>query len=282
MAGHNRAGRLLIVAAVPALFLLGVAVGRELPRAGDSGVSGDDPQALARLGLLAFEQGDERTAEQALGRAVALGFDDEGVRWVLQQIRDRRQAAARDTRQALGRADAAFAKAAEAAAEAQALHAEARKHDAEAALARAAAKAAEAMARAEVHAGGGCWVELRGTETRSLHIDLQVAGHSLDLVFDTGATSSLITAEAADRIGVDWRSIPRRRASTPGGIIEAPFVALGEVEIAGVARQAKRVGVCEDCMHFGGDGLFGMDLQSAFEMDVDLKSRRVRIPECEP
>ena len=272
--------KLLALLVAVALFGSGVYVGQRL--ATDANGDPDDPRTLARLGLLAFENGDEATAEHALSRAVAQGVEDEGVVWVLDQLQARRADAQAGARLAQSEAEVARAQEAATAAKTRALRAEVRKHDAQAALSKAAAGAAAALARAEVHAGGGCWVELKGTERRSLKIDMNVGGHSLDLVFDTGATTSLITAEAADRIGIDWRSGPRFRASTPGGIIEAPFVALGAVEIAGVVKQAKRIGVCEDCMHFGGDGLFGMDLQSAFEMDVDLQGRRVRIPECEP
>lgn len=266
-----------LLAAV-ALFGAGVLVGHGVRRADDA--DPDDPRTLARLGLLAFENGDDATAEHALSRAVARGVEDEGVVWVLEQLRVRRATAGAKARQAGSEIEVARAQQAATAAQTRALAAQIRTKRAEEALSVAAAKAAAAMARAQVHAGGGCWVELRGAERRSLHIDVRVGDVVLDLIFDTGATSTVITQAAADRLGLDWRSAGTFRASTPGGIIEAPAVPLPGVEIAGVVRAARRVGVCEDCMHYGGDGLFGMDLQEAFEMDVDLQGRRVRIPEC--
>jgi clan AA aspartic protease (TIGR02281 family) len=234
----------------------------------------------AAMGLLAFEAGEERTAEQHLEQALLLGSGDDGLRWTLDQIRSRRRADNEEESAALRRVRVARAEAVATRTETLALRAETRRQKAETALAKAASKVAATMARAEAHAGGGCWIDLTEPRPGSLHLSVRINGREADLVLDTGANHTVLTTDAADELGLEWRSAPRGKASTVGGLTEYARVPLEDVEIADVHRSAPRAGVCFDCMHTGGDGLLGMDLQRAFGMDLDLAGRRVRIPEC--
>lgn len=125
---------------------------------------------------------------------------------------------------------------------------------------------------------GMCTLDLAGGEGRPLSLLLSIEGAEVEFLLDTGATLTVITAELADRLRLTIDPNRVIKASTANGIAHMQVAIAEEVRIGSAVRRDVMMAVCEDCMHNLGDGLFGLDLQEGFEVDLDLGRRRLYFP----
>lgn len=115
-----------------------------------------------------------------------------------------------------------------------------------------------------------------------LGVELHIEGEPTVLLFDTGASSTLLTEALARRVGATPDRSVVFRASTANGRVELPTAEFFDVELAGRRADLGRVAVCERCLE-GLDevgGLFGLDLQRAFGVELDLESDQLRFRDC--
>ncbi len=101
------------------------------------------------------------------------------------------------------------------------------------------------------------------------------------LIFDTGASITLITEDLAHRIGARIDTQHMIRAITANGRVNMPTAVVGPIEIGPKRLARLRVAVCTDCLGEHADGLLGLDLQAAFRMQLDLGAGIVRFAGCE-
>jgi hypothetical protein len=97
-----------------------------------------------------------------------------------------------------------------------------------------------------------------------------------DMTFDTGATYSTLPTAALEKLGA--RPLPESpvmKLHTANGEREAPLVLvdrvwLGDLELEGVA-----VAVCDQCESGDTQGLLGLNVSGAFNMNIDADRREV-------
>jgi len=88
----------------------------------------------------------------------------------------------------------------------------------------------------------------------------------LRLVLDTGATSTVLSPEAARRVGIRVRRNPPVELHTAGGKIRAGWAEVQTLEVGGRRRGPLKV-VVHDAVA-GADGLLGMDFLGAFRVEL--------------
>jgi len=93
-----------------------------------------------------------------------------------------------------------------------------------------------------------------------------VNGIPLRVVVDTGASSVVLSAEDASRLGLDWRKGARRTMQTASGAMPGYGVVLDRVRVGGIELQAVDGVVIE---HGPGLGLLGMSFLNRVEMQRD-------------
>lgn len=127
-----------------------------------------------------------------------------------------------------------------------------------------------------------CTVPLRrlGRDSTFL-VGLFVEGLEAELIVDTGASLTVITQELAEVLDLplDWER--PLRAVTANGTVDFPTAVLDQVELQGRSVRELRVAVCRDCVQRVADGLLGLDLQTAFGLDLDLSDQRLAFTDCE-
>lgn len=120
-----------------------------------------------------------------------------------------------------------------------------------------------------------------GGDGGGLRATVLVDGQALDMVVDTGATRSLVTAEAAARIGLEIDRERSFHARTANGPITFPSALLPPVELAGRITPGLRVAICEGCgVEAFSDGLLGLDLVAGLGLELDVAGRRARFADC--
>ncbi len=120
-----------------------------------------------------------------------------------------------------------------------------------------------------------------GGDGGGLRATVLVDGQPLDMVVDTGATRSLVTAEAAARIGLEIDRERSFHARTANGPITFPSALLPPVELAGRSTPGLRVAICEGCgVEAFSDGLLGLDLVAGLGLELDVAGRRARFADC--
>jgi clan AA aspartic protease (TIGR02281 family) len=276
------------------------------------------PEALAGLGMLAFESGELETARTLLERARAAGHRSPGVEDALRSLADVTAVGAVAPDQAIATIAAAEVRARVAAAEA--VEAEARAAAAEARAREASAGAAErrAAAQAEAHAARESALAARRAERaaaeeeataraaeararsaaaadtldpacllptvargNSLLVDVTLDGHPARLVLDTGATATVLTRRTAEAAGLSIDDENRRRASTANGVAEFSPALVGTLAIGDRAVRELTVATCDACDAIGADGLLGVDVLRALQVRVDLPTRTAHFADCE-
>lgn len=86
------------------------------------------------------------------------------------------------------------------------------------------------------------------------------------LVLDTGATSTVISRDAADTLGLEVRNDRPVIIQTANGTVEAAVARVEEIEVGG-----QRVGPLDVIIHDavpGADGLLGMNFLGAFRVEI--------------
>ncbi len=110
---------------------------------------------------------------------------------------------------------------------------------------------------------------VRLTHSRALGIDVTFGGVDARLVFDTGATMTVVTTELADLMRLPRDPDRRIVARTANGRVVMESGVVDAVQLAGRVVSGTRVAVCGDCTQGVADGLFGLDLVAAFGLTVD-------------
>lgn len=117
-----------------------------------------------------------------------------------------------------------------------------------------------------------------------LGVEVQVEGVRTVLLYDTGASSTLLTQELANAVGAapDWEVV--FRATTANGRIELPTAVFHQLQLGDRSSEIGRVAVCGRCLEGlqGVGGLFGLDLQERLGVELDLRGRRLEFRDCPP
>ena len=114
-------------------------------------------------------------------------------------------------------------------------------------------------------------------------LDLEIEEVVVQLVVDTGASMTVLSAEALDRM--DVRPDPRRSvtALTANGKTRFATAVVTDITLAERVLDSSRVAVCDGCgIETFADGLLGLDLQAAFGMELDPAGGWVRFRDCRP
>ncbi|MEQ8280674.1 MAG: aspartyl protease family protein [Deltaproteobacteria bacterium] len=128
---------------------------------------------------------------------------------------------------------------------------------------------------------GPCDIALtRLPNSRALGIDVTVGGVESRLLFDTGATMTVVTTEIANLMRLQRDPSRRIVARTANGRVVMESGVVDFVHLAGRDVAGTRVAVCEDCTQGVADGLFGLDLVAAFGLTVDPTRRVATFDDC--
>ena len=137
----------------------------------------------------------------------------------------------------------------------------------------------DALSESPSESPGACAVPLQRTPSGGLLVDVAMNGALLTLLVDTGATMTVINDSAARRAGI--ARVPGRLiAQTANGITEMALGHVTEVALEDRFVEDARVAVCDECIQFRADGLLGVDLQAAFDVQVDVVGRRLAFTDC--
>ncbi len=145
-----------------------------------------------------------------------------------------------------------------------------------------------AQRRAQLNAGSS--VEASGTS-----VDLQTAGehflvetvlngrHRVILLLDTGASTTLISAEALRAAGL-WPQYPEAqvRLQTANGPMQVPLVRADAVSVGPQTVTNLKIGVWESNPPHGFHGLLGMDFLNRFDYVVDRRRAQLRFKASTP
>ena len=88
-----------------------------------------------------------------------------------------------------------------------------------------------------------------------------------DLIVDTGASTVVLGAQLATRLGLRYDQWPARRATTAGGLRDVRIGYLDEVTVQGVSARHVECAVITDMV--GVEGLLGLSFLARFEMHTD-------------
>ena len=130
-----------------------------------------------------------------------------------------------------------------------------------------------------------------GAETCS--VTLQRRGHSgtflaavtlgevtAPLVFDTGATLTVITRELADDAGLTEDHSATIVARTANGATRFTTTLIDELVVGDLVATDIRAAICDDCGAKGMAGLLGLDVQRQLSLSLDVTAGIARYP-CE-
>ena len=135
------------------------------------------------------------------------------------------------------------------------------------------ATAAEADCRLERLA----WLPMTTDAKGTVEVPVEISGRTVALLVDTGGISSLLTASAADRLGLERRSVPPSEMTIPFGgprltqAVTAPGLAFGAL-----APQDKRFVIVPDGrLPSGADGTMASDMLSHMDLEFDFPGHRL-------
>ncbi|MDW7711473.1 MAG: TIGR02281 family clan AA aspartic protease [Deferrisomatales bacterium] len=98
-------------------------------------------------------------------------------------------------------------------------------------------------------------------------VEARLNGHALvRLVVDTGASSTVVSPEVAQRLGLTVRTEPPVLVRTAGGTVRAGLAQVAEIEVGG-----RRAGPLQVVVHDavpGADGLLGMNFLALFRVEL--------------
>ncbi len=127
---------------------------------------------------------------------------------------------------------------------------------------------------------GGCEIPVERSRTGSLMVDVGLNGLNTRLILDTGATMTVLNRSAAEEVGAASRP-GRLIAMTANGTTEMALGLVDDVVIGGRSVGGVRVAVCDECIGARADGLLGVDLQAAFDLQLDVAGPRLWFRDCE-
>ncbi len=97
----------------------------------------------------------------------------------------------------------------------------------------------------------------------SWHVRARMGGAPLDLLVDTGATTTAISRARADAMAAEPTGV-RVKVRTANGVVESEVHRVSPVDIGGVHLDSLNVLVLDGPLPKGADGLLGMDVLSRF------------------
>lgn len=128
-------------------------------------------------------------------------------------------------------------------------------------------------------AGGQCAIPLRPRGRYGTFVaDIVVGRREASLVFDTGATLTVITREYAVAANVridDFNAITVRTAN---GTTRFSTAVIDELAIGDLVATNIRAAVCDDCGIPGMAGLLGLDVQRQLRLSLDVTEGVARYP----
>lgn len=125
-----------------------------------------------------------------------------------------------------------------------------------------------------------CTVQLERRASGALLAMVWINQRQLVLLVDTGATISVINRSAAEAVGVAPVS-GRLQAVTANGVTEMTMGWVDEIILGDRLLEGVRVAVCEECVSAVADGLLGVDLQSRFDVRVDVVAGLLLFADCD-
>ena len=102
------------------------------------------------------------------------------------------------------------------------------------------------------------------------------------LIVDTGASLTVITADLADELNLEDADQPSIQVITANGSTVFPTAIIPETWVAERGVQDVRVAICDDCVQGVADGLMGLDIVGTLDMVLDLGRDRILFRDCEP
>ncbi|MBV8912569.1 MAG: clan AA aspartic protease, partial [Acetobacteraceae bacterium] len=123
-----------------------------------------------------------------------------------------------------------------------------------------------------------CTLTRRGaipfTVAALIHVDARINGERATLVVDTGAERSILSPEAAKRLGVTDQYDFSRAVSGIGETIHTGDARLRSLSVGEVAFADPRI-LVGPIGPLGADGLLGADLLGDFDLDLDGPRRQL-------
>ena len=104
------------------------------------------------------------------------------------------------------------------------------------------------------------------------------SAHTINLIFDTGATFTLISPEILLRIGADPAKAENKRAiTTASGIEFVPFLKIPLIKTLGVERN--NIEVCAHSLpsNLPARGLLGLNFLRHFNVHLNFLEKRMKI-----
>ena len=97
-------------------------------------------------------------------------------------------------------------------------------------------------------------------------------------LFDTGASYTTISSEAAATLGIDVPDdAPTLHFTTASGPRESKMVYLPTLHLGGVSLEGLLVSVCDGCTNDRSEGLLGLNVIREFIVQMDYQSARMRL-----
>lgn|GEM_PF-1615495 len=131
----------------------------------------------------------------------------------------------------------------------------------------------------EIASDGPCTVPLQRHGTGGTFVvDVRINGTDAKLLFDTGATLTVITRALADDLGVSGdRNI---RAMTAAGPAVFEQVQFDDVELGDRVVHDVHAAICDDCLGEHADGLLGLNVQQPMRLSLDITEGVLRYTDC--
>lgn len=116
-------------------------------------------------------------------------------------------------------------------------------------------------------------------------LDARVNDQPVRLVFDTGASQTLLDERSASRAGV--RAVERRRARSAGGDIDVSVagvesVAVGQASVSNLTCIVSDITGISEKLGGGIDGVLGFDFNSRFRITIDYVQRELTLEPTRP
>ncbi|KZN60295.1 retropepsin-like aspartic protease [Pseudoalteromonas luteoviolacea] len=104
-------------------------------------------------------------------------------------------------------------------------------------------------------------------------LQAKIAGQQIDLMIDTGASTTALTSAQFDLLAYDVNFLTSRRVSTANGIVEIPFYQSAGIQIGSKQQTPFEFGVMTSSTQ--GPGLLGMNFLRHFKFEIDQQNAQL-------